>query len=276
MAKPKPSDETAPTAETKKSAGPADEFVIGEPEFRIGETEFRIGDPNEAPPTEFRIGTPDAPTESPARPPLPAGWRHVPPQPPWRSPDTPATGPPDDLQRIENPKKRYRGLAALKAYLEPDHVEEIIDMLVYRAREGRSGPRTISDFIAEAVRAELDGRRQEDQVGDRYPDYASTGIKLKRGTRTGRATRTEGPQRELRPVVARLREGLVHEVRDSVIHRNGGQPEGAGTISGFVGDAVLRQLQNRRMNDGVTDRYPPTTPSARKKYLDPRTTRPNR
>lgn len=277
MAKRKPTDKTPPPPATRKSPTDPDEFVIGEPEFRIGHPEFRIGDPTETTPTEFRIGIPEAPTDEPTeRPQLPRGWQPVPVQPPWRTAEGPTPAPPDDLRRIENPKKRYRGLAALKAYLEPDHVEEIIDLLVYRARMGTPRPGTISDFIAGAVQAELDRRRKDDQVGDRYPDYGSRGITPRRGTRAGRATSTGGPQRESRPVIARLREGLVREVRDCVIHRNGGQADGIHTVSQFVGDAVRRQLQNFRAADGAGDRYTRTGSSIRATYLDPRTTRPNR
>ncbi len=276
MPRRKPTEKTPspPAAETPPAKG--GEFVIGESEFRIGQPEFRIGDPTETALSEFRIGTPEAPTEAPTlRPQLPRGWQHVPIQAPWRNPDA-LPAPSDDLRRIENPKKRYRGLAALKAYVEPDHVEEIIDMLVYRAHDGQPGPRTISDFVAGAVQVELDRRRQKDGVGERYPDYASQGIKPKRGTRTGRATRSEGPQRESRPVVARLRESLVQEVRDCVIHRNGGQPKGSHTVSQFVQAAIARRLESERVVDGTTARYAPTEPAERQAYLDPRTTRLNR
>ncbi len=275
MAKRKPSETKPP--ETGTPPPRTDEFVVGKSEFRVGRPEFRIGDPSPESPTEFRVGTPVPPTEAPkARPELPKGWAHVPTQPPWRLLDPPAEGPSDDLRRIENPKKRYRGLAALKAYLDPDHVEEIIDLLVYRADKGEPGPGSISGFIKRAVQTELPRRRQADNVGDRYPDHTRQGLRPKRGARPGQATRAPSPQSGSRPVVARLPEALVEEVRDCVIHQNGGDRDGPHTVSRFVGDSVQRQLQDERVSDGIKGRYPSTTVSARAKHLDPRTTRPNR
>ena len=275
MARRKSSETKPQDAETTPPR--ADEFLVGKSEFRVGRPEFRIGDPNLEAPTESRVSTPSPPTDEPkARPELPKGWAHVPTQPPWRFPDAPAQRPSDDLQRIENPKKRYRGLAALKAYLDPDHVEEIIDLLVYRAQAGKPGPGSISDFIKRAVQAELPRRRQADKVGDRYPDYTRQGLRPKRGARAGQATRPPNPQSSSRPVVARIPEALVEEVRDCVIHQNGGERDGPHTVSRFVGASVLCQLQSERASDGVKDRYPSTTVGARSKHLDPRTTRPNR
>ncbi len=275
MAKRKPSEPKPPEPET--TTPQTDEFVVGKSEFRVGRPEFRIGDPSPESPPEFRVGTPVPPTAAPkARPELPKGWAHVPSQPPWRLPDPPAEGPSDDLQRIDNPRKRYRGLAALKAYLDPDHVEEIIDLLVYRAQAGKPGPASISDFIKRAVQAELPRRRQADGVGDRYPGYTLQGLRPKRGARSGQATRPPNPQSSSRPVVARIPEALVEEVRDCVIHQNGGERDGPHTVSRFVGGSVLRQLQDERVIDGIKGRYPPTTVAARTKHLDLRTTRPNR
>ena len=49
-----------------------------------------------------------------------------------------------------------------------------------------------------------------------------------------RVTPVAPPKREaLRPVVARIPAATAHEIRDCVIHRNGGQADGPNTVSQF-------------------------------------------
>ena len=128
--------ESAPSTSEVAPTEPV-EFVVGRPEFRIGDpkekptkapspstTDFVIGGPPGPPraatrpvPTEFRIGGPLPSTGLPAGlPPLPRGWEPLPFQPPWTFPEDEPTEP-GELRRIEKPRKRYRGLSAIRAYI---------------------------------------------------------------------------------------------------------------------------------------------------------------
>ncbi len=91
------------------------------------------------PPTEFRTGGPLPSTGAPAGlPPLPRGWEALPVQPAWTLPgDGPSE--PGDPRRIEKPRKRYRGLSAIRAYIDPDHVGEIIEFPRLPRKERRPG-----------------------------------------------------------------------------------------------------------------------------------------
>ncbi len=268
------------------------EFVIGRPEFVIGDpfeasakappiapTEFVIGGPPDAPsskpkspPTEFVIGGPLPSTGAPAGlPPLPRGWEPLPIQPPWNfSEDEPLE--PGELRRIDRPRKRYRGLSAIRAYVDPDHVEEIIDILVFNAQKGIDGPESVSGFLFAAVREELDLRRKADDVGGRYPTYSQDGIHPKRGRRAGDVQVTPRKREPLRPVVARIPAAIADEIRDCVIHRNGGQADGPNTVSQFVADAIGAALADQRKLD-VVSRYPKTSVKEREAHLDPRVLR---
>ena len=265
--------------------GEADEFVIGGPlapktptskNARAEPEQFVVGGPRrEAPASppprekEFVIG---GPTTSPSvdLSPLPRGWKPMPVQPPWRHPDP---GPPvsDDLVRIDNPKKRYRGLSALKTYVDPALVEEVIDLIVYRTSRDEPGPKTVSEFIHSAAEQELARRRRADGFDERYPRYAEGGVRPRRGRRVGRPGRAAS-EVALKPVVVRVPEALAEEIRDAVIHSNGGQPDGANTVGLFVAGAVASKLNAERQLDALAA-YPSTTAKLRGEVLDARVLR---
>lgn len=246
------------------------EFTIGMPEFRVGQPEFRIGIPEPGPVVEPEADGPPATEGHAGLPPLPRGWEPVPTQPPWSFPADELA--PGELTRLDRPRKRYRGLSAIRAYVEPDHIEEILDLLVHNARHNVSGPESVSAFLLEAVQAELARRRTADKVGEQYPDYTAQGILPKRGRRPGVRPQTPARTEPLKPVVARIPAALAAELRDCVIHRNGGQGDGPNTVSQFVADAVATLLADQRALDNVT-RYPASTASQRRKHLDLRVLR---
>ena len=290
MARRKPEDSSL--GAPKSTPPEPGEFVVGRPEFRVGgplkkprdETsslpaDFVIGGPTTdipkpapAPPSEFQIGGPLPSTGRHAGlPPLPRGWEPLPTQPPWTFPDDEPTGP-GELRRIDKPRKRYRGLSAIRAYVDPDRVEEIIDLLVFNAKNGVAGPGSVSAFLFESVREELTVRRKADSVGDRYPTYSEDGIRPRRGRRSGDRQVTPSKGEALRPVVARIPAVIADEIRDCVIHRNDGQPAEPNTVSQFVADAISNALTRQRDRDKVT-RYPTSRPNQREAYLDPRVLR---
>ena len=133
----------------------------------------------------------------------------------------------------------------------------------------------MSGFLFESVEAELERARVVDEVGARYPTYSADGVRPKRGRRAGSRQEVPPASQTLRPVIARIPAAIADEIRDCVIHRNGGQPDGPNTVSRFVADAIGNNLVARRRGDGV-DRYPRTTADEREAHLDPRVLRSGR
>ena len=298
------------TPAPEEAEGDAGEFRIGRPEFRIGDPEFRVGDPSEAPPDrEFvlrpprardggprRSGSSEADEEFVIRPPaarggqspggvhgfvirppdprpapsLPSGWEPVPRQPDWT---LPATDLGAGLVRVDRPKPRYRGLKPLKTTIPEDLAEEILDLLVHRARGGAPVGRSMAEFVRTAVDEHLAATRAGDGFAERYPDYSAGGVASKRGRRSGqRATPTA--IEASRDVVFRASATLVGEVHDAVIHRNGGTADGPLTVSQFVADAVRAAVDRSRYEDGMSgERYPATGIAARLVHLDTRAIR---
>ena len=238
----------SPTTTPEETEGDAGEFRIGRPEFRIGHPEFRIGNPNEtAPDTEgFVLRPPKArvakppgssgtdegfvirpPAARPAVPSLPSGWEPVPRQPDWT---LPATDPGADLVRVDRPKPRYRGLKPIKTTIPEDLAEEILDLLVHRARGGAPIARSIAEFIRTALDEHLAAARARDGFAERYPTYSASGVASKRGRRSGQTAAPVSAEAS-RDVVFRASAALVGEVHDAVIHRNGGTADGPLTVS---------------------------------------------
>ena len=195
----------------------------------------------------------------------------TPSQPPWQLPGEGELAP-GELRRLEKPKKRYRGLSAVRAYIDPDHVEEILDLLVFNAQRDAAGPGSVSGFLFEAVTGELERGRVLDRVGERYPAYSADGVRPKRGRRAGSRSSTPSAGQPLRPVIARIPTEVADEIRDCVIHRNGGQGDGPHTVSAFVAHAISNHLSEQRSRDSV-HRYPRATSALREAHLDPRVLR---
>ena len=161
----------------RPSTDPAVEFRIGGPRSSDTDTEFTIRPPAAKPTDEFRLRPPTPKTKpTPDLPPLPRGWEPLPTQPPWQLPGEGELAP-GELRRLEKPKKRYRGLSAVRAYIDPDHVEEILDLLVFNAQRDAAGPGSVSGFLFEAVTGELERGRVLDRVGERYPAYSADGVR---------------------------------------------------------------------------------------------------
>ena len=270
------------------------EFRVGRPEFRIGDPEIRIGDPNEpapAPegfvlrPPKVRVAKPPGssladeglvirpPGPSPALPSLPAGWEPVDRQPDWTLPEA-DTG--ADLVRVDRPKPRYRGLKPIKTTIPEDLAEEILDLLVHRARSGAPVARSMAEFIRTAVAEHLAAARARDGFTERYPTYSAGGVTSKRGRRSGQ-TAAPASTEASRDVVFRAVAALAGEVHDAVIHRNGGAADGPLTVTQFVADGVRASMDRCRQEDGMSgERYPATNLAARLVHLDTRAIGPGR